>query len=79
MYGKEMISERLHRYNIFCKYNNFLKLKSIIIKYLVNITIAFINIIFFENNNMLPLFLFFLNKKSIKGIISNNDEKPILK
>lgn len=72
-----MISERLHRYNIFCKYNNFLKLKSIIIKYLINITIRFINIIFFENNNMLPLF--FLNKKSINGIISNNDEKPILK
>ncbi|BFQ93710.1 hypothetical protein JL04_10260 [Gallibacterium anatis] len=77
MYGNEMISERLHRYNIFCKYNNFLKLKSIIIKYLINITIRFINIIFFENNNMLPLF--FLNKKSINGIISNNDEKPILK
>lgn len=72
-----MISERLHRYNIFCKYNNFLKLKSIIIKYLINITIRFINIIFFESNNMLPLF--FLNKKSINGIISNNDEKPILK
>ncbi|ERF79097.1 hypothetical protein JP28_05735 [Gallibacterium anatis] len=77
MYGNEMISERLHRYNIFCKYNNFLKLKSIIIKYLINITIRFINIIFFESNNMLPLF--FLNKKSINGIISNNDEKPILK
>lgn len=77
MYGNEMVSERLHRYNIFCKYNNFLKLKSIIIKYLINITIRFINIIFFENNNMLPLF--FLNKKSINGIISNNDEKPILK
>ncbi|KGQ28058.1 hypothetical protein JP31_02765 [Gallibacterium anatis] len=77
MYGNEMISERLHRYNIFCKYNKFLKLKSIIIKYLINITIRFINIIFFENNNMLPLF--FLNKKSINGIISNNDEKPILK
>lgn len=72
-----MISERLHRYNIFCKYNNFLKLKSIIIKYLINITIRFINIMFFEINNMLPLF--FLNKKSINGIISNNDEKPILK
>ena len=77
MHGNEMISERLHRYNIFCKYNNFLKLKSIIIKYLINITIRFINIIFFESNNMLPLF--FLNKKSINGIISNNDEKPILK
>ncbi|KGQ50480.1 hypothetical protein JL12_05140 [Gallibacterium anatis 10672-6] len=77
MYGNEMISERLHRYNIFCKYNNFLKLKSIIIKYLINITIRFINIMFFEINNMLPLF--FLNKKSINGIISNNDEKPILK
>lgn len=77
MYGNEMISERLHRYNIFCKYNNFLKLKSITIKYLINITIRFMNIIFFENNNMLPLF--FLNKKSINGIISNNDEKPILK
>ncbi|ERF79093.1 hypothetical protein JP28_05715 [Gallibacterium anatis] len=74
-----MTSEILHRYTIFFKYKKFLKLKSVIIKYFIRITMALINMIFLEKYKMLLFFLYFFNKKNINGIISNNDEKPILK
>ena len=58
-----MTSEILHRYTIFFKYKKFLKLKSVIIKYFIRITMALINMIFLEKYKMLLFFYIFLIKK----------------